>query len=232
MKLGYLWATAIFVTVGSAVTYATPLACTSGTLTSLISTNASGGCEIADKIYSNFSYSPTGTDPTSDQINVGLDNNTLADQTGLQFGTSGPVWTSSGFTVGYTVTVDPAQCVAIYGAGVTCSVMGAQLAFQGSFANPSNTAGMNATFSGATPSSLAVNDLATGNNSNQVTFSPTWTTSDIVITGTGNTGSFPIDGFSLDIYQQITPAPEPATFSIMGAGLLSLGFLGRRLRKS
>jgi PEP-CTERM motif len=227
MKLKNILAMATFLTAGAALTYATPACLTSATLSSLIALG-SGGCEIADKVYNNFAYSPGSGDPTALQTNVGVDNATGIFQTGLQFGSSATVW-SSGFTVSYTVTEDAAQCVAIYGAGDTCAVNAAQLAFQGALAGSLNTAALSATFSGASPGSVSVNDLTTGSNVNQIFFSPKWTTSNVVITGSVNSLTYPIDSFGLDIYQQVSsPTPEPATLSLIGASLLGLGMLRRK----
>jgi hypothetical protein len=227
LRLKHLFAIATFLTAGTAVTYGAPACLPAQTLSSLIALGA-GGCEIADKIYSNFSYSPGAGDPTSAQVNVGVDNATAIFQTGLQFGSSGLVW-SSGFTVGYTVAVDPTACVAIYGAGKTCSVNAAQLAFQGALASSSNTAALTAAFSGASPGSVSVNDLTTGANVNQIFFSPNFTATSVVITGSVNTLAFPIDSFGLDIYQQVaSTAPEPATMFLIGGSLLGLGMFGRK----
>lgn len=230
MKRKYVLALAAFLTAGTGLTYAAPACLTTETLSSLIALG-SGGCEIGDKVYNNFSYSPGtgGADPTAAQVNVGVDNQTGIFQTGLQFGTSGPVWTDPTFTVGYTVTVDPTACASIYGAGDTCQVADSQLAFQGALAGSSNTAGIEATFSGASPGSVSVNDLTVGSNVNQIAFSPDWTTSTISIGGTGASVTYPIDSFGLDIYQQVTSAvPEPATLGLVGCSLLGLGMLRRK----
>jgi hypothetical protein len=231
MKLNHMVALTAFFVASTAMSHAAPVCLTTASLSSLIALG-SGGCEIGDKVYNNFTYSTGAGNPTSAQVNVGVDNQTGILQTGLQFGTSAGVWTNPGFTIGYTITVDPAQCVILYGAGNTCAVRASQLAFQGALAGATNTAALTATFSGASPGSLSVNDLATGNNVNQNAFAPFWTTSDIVITGSGNSTTFPIDSFGLDVYQQVTSSvPEPATVGLVGGVLLGLGALRSKLSR-
>jgi hypothetical protein len=228
MKRNYIFALAAFLTAGTAVTYATPACLTTASLSSLIALG-SGGCEIADKIFTNFSYSAGAGNPSALETNVGVDNATGIFQTGLQFGSSAGVWTNPNFTLGFTITVDPAACATIYGGGDTCAIHAAQLAFQGALANSSNTAALVASFSGASPGSVSVNDLTTGANVNQLFFSSNWMTANVVITGSGTSSTFPIDSFGLDFYQQVSSAvPEPATLALIGGGLFALGMLRRK----
>src|SRR4026207_770913 len=85
---------------------AVPVACEhQTTLAALMSLNASGGCFVQDKLFTNFAYSLGGND-------AALVNATLVfqlvpgqDVHGWTFAHQG-AWTS-GFTLSYTVAVEP-----------------------------------------------------------------------------------------------------------------------------
>ncbi len=225
-----------FTLAGAALTYGAPIpVCGAGALAGVY-TNTDGSsngysCEIADKIYSNFSYTTAGADPTAAQINVGIDNNASISQTGLQINSNvqGLTWDSAGFTLSYTVTVDPTACASLYGAGTTCTITGAQGQFQGAFT--SNSAAMTM---GLTPGgTISLNGLSPSNNTANLTLgSQPVTSTSVLITGTSADTNDPIDSFGLDLYQTETigpqSVPEPTTFTIVGAGLLGLSLLRRR----
>ena len=227
MKINYI-ALATFLTVGG-FAYGAPVApCSAGnTLTTYLA--AGYECEISDKIYSNFSYTDPAGDPTSDQIVVGVDNQPGILQTGLQFQTTGSTWTVGGFAIGYSIAVDPSVCdtFALNGtSGNICAITAAQLSFQGALAP--NSAAMNAIL---TPGgTISVNDLATANNTAQISLGgQPLTATNVVINGLDASSSAPIDSFGLDVYQTISSVPEPASLGFVGMGLIGLGLFGRRL---
>ena len=75
---------------------------------------------------------------------------------------------------------------------------------------------------------IPLNDLTTGANVQQISLAGSPTSVSVGMTGTA-TNSSPIDSFGLDMYQTATsPAPEPATFGLVGGALLGLGVLGRK----
>jgi hypothetical protein len=180
-------------------------------------------------VYSNFSYTDPAGDPAASQIIVGVDNQPGILQTGLQFQTTGNTWTVGGFAISYSISVDPGMCpiFALFGTtSTTCSTSAAQLSFQGALAP--NPAAMNAILSpGGT---LSVDDLATSDNTEQISLgAQPLTSTNVVIGGLYASASAPIDSFGLDVYQTISSVPEPASLGLVGMGLIGLGIFGRRL---
>ena len=238
MRTKYVLTLAVLWVVGTAMSYGSTIpACGTSTL-SLLSSSAydssySFSCESADKIYSNFSYVPSGADPTAGFVIVGFDKNTTIFQTGVQVnsGLPGVAWVSD-FSLGYTVTVDQAACAAIYGVGDTCSITGAQGQFQGAF--NSNPATM--TIALTPEGTIHLDDLSPSDNTANLNLTPQPITSlHVSISGVAG-ATYPIDSFGLDLYQsvsspRITPTPEPVTLAMVGSSLIGLALVRRRVLK-
>jgi hypothetical protein len=209
--------------LGAIASYGATSCVANGTLASYI-TLGTTGCEIGDKVFSNFAYTgATGTDPTSSQILVGNDFLQGIMEFGLQFQSSGTTWTVPGFAISYTIAVDQTACQTLYSSGA-CSMFAAQGSFQGQLAP--NAAALTMVLTPGT--TINLDDLSTGDNTQQKFFTNT-TSTNVVITGTGASNSAPINSIGLDVYQ--TAVPEPVSMSLTGLGLLGLGFFGRRRLK-
>jgi len=211
--------------LGAVASYGTALCTNGGTLASYVALNGAGGCENGDKVFSNFFYTPNGTDPAAGNVLIGLDNQPLINQFGLQFQSNAAIWTS-GFTLSYNIAIDQSQCFVLYGSGA-CQIVEAQGAMQGG-STPNSAALTMVLTPGAT---ISLNASDTTQEVKQVFFSGITSTS-VVITGTGLSASptVPISTFGLDVYQ--TAVPEPISMSLTGLGLLGLGFFGRRRLKA
>jgi hypothetical protein len=202
--------------------------CTTITLLSqLIADNAVGGCQHLDKIFNNFSY--TGSSVSS----VTAGHQYLAggaggsqDVHGWLFALSGG-WTT-GFTLSYDITVDLAN-------------FPLERIFQvkdqeQSGSNPNGTS-LTDTETG-TPFSITVLNINGGssgcpagspgcNESSQKLISPLATsvhTSTVYTPGGGSLNSYEQDWFET----AVSTVPEPASFVLMGLGLLGVAAFGRR----
>ena len=222
--------TAILV-AATTVLSADPIQCsTAATLADLVTFSASGGCISQDKIFSNFVYSGGGSitagDVTVHLVAILGDN----DVHGWSFN---PVNNSSwdtGFTLSYTISVAPGN------PGLSIFESSDQI---------------NTTFR---PNRVVVTDLQTGigpGDTNPGTLTMTGVSNGTETSSTAvpysdssihtvSTFSFAPSGprtgsllsYEQDWYEQLTSAPEPVTFLLIGSGLIGLTFLRRRIRKS
>jgi hypothetical protein len=200
------------------------------TLQDLINDNALGGCQHLDKIFSNFVYSGTGAqaanlvDATHEFTANGV--NGVNDVHGWLFQLSGG-WTT-GFTLSYTITVDTncltdTNCGSEFGLDTSHQVIVASVDQEQSGLTPNNTA---ITDTQVIAGVLHVMGTSPSAETAQITYAAVTTIhTSSVYTTSGTSG---LQSYEQDWFEASNAVPESATMGLCGAGLLLLGWLGKR----
>jgi hypothetical protein len=198
--------------------YAAPIQCTaiesngSVALTLLLAGGAdAAGCEVGDKIFSGLTYSGSNAAST---VFVTFDTNgAIPTQVTIQFGDN-TAWSSLGLT--YNTTVDTTLCP-------QCVIVNSLDAIF-TPPTPNDVAGTFSHSPAGSPNPVNVNGLTPANETAQAAFSPYATAVSTTFTQTGGTQ---LDEVETSFSQ--TNLPEPATFAMLGGGLLLLALLRRKL---
>ena len=202
---------------------AAPIVCTNTNLQALINLSGPGpndGCTIDDKLYNNFTYFPIGPGaPAAAQVNAAIDESAPSLLTGFTFTAAGGSFMGN-FFLGFTILVipDTPPCPA------TCLITST---FEQLNAGqlPPTPQSVTVAYSPGTIAPISLNNLTFAGNTGGATFAGITAMSKNVST-VGISATSPLISFESDIHE--TVIPEPVTLSLMGAGLLALGFLRRR----
>jgi hypothetical protein len=183
------------------------------TLQEYIDQNAAGGCFVQDKLFSNFSYTGGGT-VSADEVDVDVIFSVLptTDIHGFTFTTiqGVPVWTV-GFTLGYTISVEPPSPL--------ITITAAQV--QGLFGTQPNPATIV-----STKSNGVVLNSAQGAETDTAIFAG------VPSLASSTTVTIPLGGAlqSLEENYSQTFVPEPGSMILLGLGFTVLSWgLRRRL---
>jgi len=180
-------------------------------------------CEIGDKIFSNLS-----------ETGLAAGDNILFSGSGTVYNLSldtGSAPITTGFTLSFTVTVDPTVCAACVIIQNVDQMFTQQV---GTGTQIPNASTATITTSTGSPSSITLD--AGGVGANETKLVSVGNTTEAIsfqyspdgIPGNGPAGQ--LSGLTIGISQ--SAVPEPMTFSLMGAGLLGLGLLRKRIGRS
>jgi len=210
----------------------------SALFTQLEATNGTGGCDIGNVNFDAFNFNTTSSTFSASDIDVSLDGgagSSFGAIVGLTYSGSGGTFPGGGAgdtsSIGYTATFDPNASTD--GAGgvacpvnYTCGVAGAEsqlnsILGNGAIVTTVDTGG----FSGTSH----VDAATLGDETNQFTFpmivAPIGITKVSTYNGLGTINTFSTEVIAGDV----SNIPEPATFSLIGGGLLlGLGMFRRK----
>ena len=204
--------------------HAALIPCADTTLSALIAlgSGTGNGCTIDDKIFNNFSYTPGAAAPNATQVDANLLFDTTAMTYGWEFApiTGGFI---GNFVLGFTVAIDETKCPV---PGACTDVNAEHQIFPGTA--PSGTQAMSVVdTSNGSPASqtISLNNLTLAGTIGEAFFSGT-TSVTTVATSSGISAAQPLLSYQTRVTEQVVP--EPTAASLIGIGLLSLGFVRRR----
>jgi hypothetical protein len=192
-----------------------------------------GGCESGDKLFSNFTYTGGGAlAPASlvsfnvtESVLSGYDIHGFTFKPGVTVSTGGTItgdgiWSTS-FSLGYTIAVLPSSPQYLFGA-LSQFTLGPV---------PGNTSVATTTLSNGVVFNLSQGTASLPLNTKTALFESvkSLNVNTVVTIIPEQSGNF-VTGMAQNYTQQVIP--EPMTFVLIGTGLVGLGLLRRRARKS
>jgi hypothetical protein len=203
----------------SATAFALPLCTTFGYLDELIT---SGGCTQGSITFSNFSYTPVGGAPAATAVGVGFGFTGGAVSVG--FGADNLWSVGTDENMGGEIQYDLA-CPDCWNVSLTM--------FENDigFFDPDGSTQVQKTLTGGASANLSVvaNQGGTTQSDGPDVFAPvaSFTVTDVLTVQGGTKGKAKLDSF-VNVFE----IPEPMTFVLFGSGLLGIGLLRRRSKKS
>jgi hypothetical protein len=200
-------------------------ACSLSTNIAALIALGSTGCQIDDKLYDNFSYTPQAGAPVASLVIANEDENAAVFLTGWTF-TSQTGSFNGNFTLGFTVSVVTTGT----GSCAACLIVSdTEQILSGTTAPGPQTTSVVLTPGGTVP----LNNVVVGNQTAQTLYSTGITSLTKLATTGGITTATPLVSFESDIHENMSSSsvPEPATFALLGSGLLGLALIQRRARR-
>jgi hypothetical protein len=202
--------TTLFISAAITSAFAAPLCTAPVTLDTLLTggANAASGCEITDKIFSNFSY--TGNVAASSVIVTFQSNGPIPGGATISFQ---PGVNCSAVSLTFTTTVDTTLCA-------NCRIINV---LDQIFTPPTpNSVSGTFTHTGGSPAAINLSGSSPATLSGQGSFGNVTST----VTTFNQTGGTQLQNVQSSFTE--TTIPEPATFVLLGGGLLALSMVRRK----
>lgn len=208
-----------FSAVASATVFDCPLVTTLATLTTTFGPTSGNQCQSQDKLFSNFFYQAVGSDPIASNVTASLRFQTVGDIDVHGWGFQPTNAWTQGFLLSYDIFV----------IGGSSSKTYIYQSKDQMFTVPSNNLSTAMDYQvGVTPYPLSMTSGSETVYSTIYNLQTIHTATTATIVGTSNMNSYEQSWFE----NTGSGVPEPMSFVLIGSGLVGLGLMRRRTRKS